>query len=169
MYAIDDCELVRSYMTLAMARLARRLHRYLFAISTLLYVRIRTSVESKRPNSVHILSETSLSFYLSYLIYRWPIYRVIFLLHESIIRRYWPTWISIVFIGFTGSRMCLVYCAIISPSIYYIKHYVSSKCLLSVNGMPMINNYLVNNKISIQKRIVYIYIYISMRFRNMLI
>lgn len=108
MYAIDDCELVRSYMTLAMARLARRLHRYLFAISTLLYVRIRTSVESKRPNSVHILSETSLSFYLSYLIYRWPIYRVIFLLHESIIRRYWPTWISIVFIGFTGSRMCIV-------------------------------------------------------------
>lgn len=75
-----------------------------------------TSVESKCPNSVHILSETSLSFYLSYLIYRWPIYRVIFFLHESIIRRYWPTWISIVFIGFTGSRMYLVYCAIISPS-----------------------------------------------------
>lgn len=94
-----------------------------------------------------------LSFYLSYLIYRWPIYRVIFFLHESIIRRYWPTWISIVFIGFTGSRMCSVLMPLFHQVYYHLLKIVNSKCLLSVNGMSMINNYLVNNKKLVWKRV----------------
>ena len=69
-YAIDDFELVRSYMTRNGASCKEITQISIRDFDTLLYARIRTSVESKRPNSVHILSETLLSFYLSYLIYR---------------------------------------------------------------------------------------------------
>lgn len=70
MYAIDDCELVRSYMTRSGAS-CKGLHRYLSAISPLCCtIRMRTFVESKRPNSAHILGETPLSFCLCLVIAR---------------------------------------------------------------------------------------------------
>lgn len=42
--------------------------------------------------------------------------------------------------------MCSVLMPLFHQVYYYLLKIVNSKCLLSVNGMSMINNYLVNNK-----------------------
>lgn len=42
--------------------------------------------------------------------------------------------------------MCSVLMPLFHQIYYHLLKIVNSKCLLSVNGMSMINNYLVNNK-----------------------
>lgn len=112
MYAIDDCELVRSYMTRTQRVLQGITYISIHDFVTLLYIRMRTFVESKRPNSVHILSETLLHFCFLYLIIERPIYRAIFFFHETVIQRHWLIRISIAFIELGGSRNGSTNCAI---------------------------------------------------------